>query len=44
MDGFERRKQQKKANIYRAALELFSKHGVKTVKINDIAREAQVSW
>lgn len=43
MDGFERRKQQKKANIYRAALELFSKHGVKTVKINDIAREAQVS-
>lgn len=43
MDGFERRKQQKKANIYRAALELFSKHGVKTVKINDIASKAQVS-
>lgn len=33
----------KKANIYRAALELFSKHGVKTVKINDIASKAQVS-
>lgn len=43
MDGFERRQQQKKADIYRAALELFSKHGVKTVKINDIANKAQVS-
>lgn len=43
MDGFQRRKEQKKANIYRAALELFSKQGVKTVKINDIASKAQVS-
>ncbi|NLT94148.1 MAG: TetR/AcrR family transcriptional regulator [Clostridia bacterium] len=43
MDGFQRRQQQKMNDIYRAALKLFSKHGVKKVKITDIAHEAQVS-
>ena len=43
MDGFERRKEQKKENIRRAALELFKIYGVKKVSINDIAGKAAVS-
>jgi AcrR family transcriptional regulator len=43
MDGFERRREQKKANIRRAALELFRIYGFKKVTVNDIARQADVS-
>ena len=43
MDGFERRKEQKKENIRRAALELFKIYGMKKVSINDIASRAAVS-
>ena len=43
MNGFERRKQQKKENIIRAALELFMKYGFKKVSVNDIAVKANVS-
>jgi AcrR family transcriptional regulator len=43
MNGFERRKEQKKNDIRRAALELFAQYGFKKVSINDIARKADVS-
>ncbi|MGD9142595.1 MAG: TetR/AcrR family transcriptional regulator, partial [Dehalococcoidia bacterium] len=43
MDGFERRKEQKKENIRRAAIELFQNHGFKKVSISDIAERADVS-
>jgi len=43
MNGFERRKEQKKESIRRAALELFLVHGFKKVSINDIASKAGVS-
>jgi len=43
LDGFERRKEQKKESIRRAALELFKTYGVKKVSINDIASKAAVS-
>ena len=43
MNGFERRKEQKKESIRRAAMELFQIYGFKKVSINDIAREAGVS-
>ena len=43
MDGFERRKEQSKEDIRRAAEELFSKFGVDKVSVNDIARKAGVS-
>lgn len=43
MNGFERRSEQKKEQVLRAALELFSQHGFKKVSINDIARKADVS-
>ena len=43
MNGFERRKEQKKENIRRAALELFQIYGFKKVSINDIAHKAGVS-
>jgi AcrR family transcriptional regulator len=43
MDGFERRKEQSKEDIRRAAEELFSKFGTEKVSINDIARKAGVS-
>ena len=43
MDGFERRKEQKKESIRRAALELFNVYGFKKVSVNDIARKADVS-
>ena len=43
MNGFERRKEQKKDNIRRAALELFQAYGFKKVSINDIAQKASVS-
>ena len=43
MDGFERRKEQKKESIRRASLELFQTFGFKKVSVNDIARRAGVS-
>ena len=43
MNGFERRKKQKKENIRQAALELFKLHGFEKVSINDIAQKARVS-
>ena len=43
MDGFERRKAQKKDSIRRAALELFQIYGFQKVSINEIAQRAGVS-
>ena len=43
MNGFERRKEQKKESIIRAALELFMQYGFKKVSINDVAAKANVS-
>jgi AcrR family transcriptional regulator len=43
MDGFERRKEQKKESIRRAALELFQSFGFRKVSVNEIARRAGVS-
>lgn len=43
MNGFERRKEQKKDNIHRAALELFRAFGFRKVSINDVAQKAGVS-
>lgn len=43
MDGFEKRKEQKKEAIRRAALELFQNFGFKKVSINEIAQRASVS-
>jgi len=43
MDGFERRKEQKKESIRRAALELFQNYGFKKVSVNEIAERAGVS-
>jgi AcrR family transcriptional regulator len=43
MDRFERRKEQSKEYIRRAAVELFAKFGADKVSINDIARKAGVS-
>lgn len=43
MDGFERRKVQKKKDILDAALSLFLKFGVQKVSITEIAKQANVS-
>ena len=43
MNGFKRRKEQKKENIRQAALELFKVYGFKKVSISDIAHKAGVS-
>ncbi len=43
INGFERRKEQKKESIRRAALELFKNYGFEKVTISDIARNANVS-
>ncbi len=43
MNGFERRKQQKRESISRAALTLFQAHGFRRVSIVDIAKRANVS-
>ena len=40
MDGYQRRKQQKKDSIRRAALELFTIHGTKKISIAEIAEKA----
>src|SRR5699024_301528 len=43
MNGFERRKQQKKIDILKASLALFKKYGVQKVSITEIADKAKVS-
>jgi len=43
MNGFEKRKAQKKESIRRAALELFRAYGFQKVSIGEIARRAGVS-
>lgn len=43
MDGFEKRKEQKKESIRRAALALFQSYGFNKVSISDIAEKAGVS-
>lgn len=43
MDGFERRKERKREDILKAAVELFKLHGFKRVSIGDIAQKAGVS-
>ena len=43
MDGFEKRKAQKKDSVRRASLELFKTYGFQKVTINEIARRAGVS-
>jgi len=43
LDGFQRRREQKKQNILEAALHLFMDLGVQKVSISDIAKKANVS-
>jgi len=43
MNGFERRKEQKKKSILKASLDLFMKYGVQKVSVSEIAKEANVS-
>lgn len=43
MDGFQRRRKQKQADILEAALQLFLIYGVQKVSINEIAKKANVS-
>ena len=43
MNGFEKRRERKKADVLKAALALFQNHGFKKVSINEIAHSAGVS-
>ncbi|WP_326938278.1 TetR/AcrR family transcriptional regulator [Alkalihalobacillus alcalophilus] len=43
MNGFERRKEQKKKNILEASLALFKEYGIQKVSIAEIAQKANVS-
>jgi AcrR family transcriptional regulator len=43
MNGFERRKEEKKEAVRRAALELFEAYGPRKVSVNEVARKAGVS-
>lgn len=43
MNGFERRKEQKKRKILETALTLFMKYNIRKVSVSEIAKEAQVS-
>ncbi|MFC1994223.1 TetR/AcrR family transcriptional regulator [Chloroflexota bacterium] len=43
MNGFERKKEQKRQSILRVAIELFKTYGFKKASINDIAGKANVS-
>ena len=43
MNGFERRREQKKGAIRRAALDLYQLHGIKKVSVSEIAGRAAVS-
>ncbi len=43
MDGFEKRRDQKKKDILKAALTLFMEYGIQKVAITEIAKKASVS-
>ncbi|MFC4598150.1 TetR/AcrR family transcriptional regulator [Cohnella hongkongensis] len=43
MDGYERRKRQKRKQVHEAAFELFVKYGFQKVSVNEIAERANVS-
>ncbi|WP_404450250.1 TetR/AcrR family transcriptional regulator [Sutcliffiella horikoshii] len=43
MDGFQRRREQKKQDILEAALVLFMEYGIQKVSISEIAQKANVS-
>lgn len=43
MNGYERRKQKKIEQIYRASFQLFSKYGFQKISVNEIAHLAKVS-
>lgn len=43
MDGFEKRREQKKRDILEAALALFMEYGIQKVSITEIAKKANVS-
>jgi AcrR family transcriptional regulator len=43
LDGFQRRREQKKQNILEAALTLFMEYGIQKVSISEIAKKANVS-
>lgn len=43
MDGFQRRREQKKVNILEAALALFMEYGVQKISVAEIAKKAMVS-
>jgi AcrR family transcriptional regulator len=43
LNGYERRKEQKKKDIKQAAFSLFQKQGIKEIKIEDLAKHAGVS-
>lgn len=43
MDGFQRRREQKKQDILEAALTLFMEYGIQKVSISEIAQKANVS-
>ncbi|MDQ0226390.1 TetR/AcrR family transcriptional regulator [Metabacillus niabensis] len=43
MDGFQRRREQKKLDILKAALSLFLEYGIQKVSISEIAKKANVS-
>ena len=43
MDGFERRRQNKKNSILKASLKLFKQYGYNKVSVAEIAKEASVS-
>lgn len=43
MNGFERRREQKKESIRLAALDLFKSHGIKKITVREIAARAGVS-
>ncbi|MDX5475562.1 MAG: TetR/AcrR family transcriptional regulator [Bacillaceae bacterium] len=43
MDGFQKRREQKKVNILKGALALFMEYGIQKVSIAEIAKKANVS-
>jgi len=43
MNGFEKRKEEKKNGIRRAALDLFGNYGIKKITVSDVAKKAGVS-
>ncbi|HEY90316.1 MAG TPA: TetR/AcrR family transcriptional regulator, partial [Dehalococcoidia bacterium] len=43
MNGFEKRKEEKKNGIRRAALDLFRNYGIKKITVSDVAKKAGVS-